>query len=72
MKSLTYIMLGLVGFIVALGTVGAADQEAISFKRMTVQALIAGALVGIALMGLNVEEKREEHRRRKSGRRKKL
>lgn len=73
MKNLIYIMLGLVGFILALGTVGAADMEAISFNRLVVQSLIAGALVGIAFFGLNLEEKREENRRRyRRGRRKKL
>lgn len=62
MKNLIYIMLGLVGFILAIGTVGAADQDVISFKRLVVQALIAGALVGIAFFGLNLEEKREANR----------
>lgn len=73
MKNLIYIMLGLVGFILAIGTVGAADQDVISFKRLVVQALIAGALVGIAFFGLNLEEKREaNNRRRKRGCRKKF
>lgn len=64
--------MGLVGFIYAVGTVGAADQEIISFKRLVIQALIAGTLVGIAFFGLNLEEKREENRRRNRGTRKKL
>ena len=73
MKQLIYIMLGLVGFILAAGTVGAADQEIISGTRLVVQSLIAGGLVGIACFGLNLEEKREENRRRyRRGRRKKL
>lgn len=73
MKRLIYIMMGLVGFIYAVGTVGAADAEAISFKRLVIQSLIAGFLVGIAFFGLNLEEKREENRRRyRRGRRKKL
>lgn len=72
MKSLIYIMIGLVGFLLAAGTVGAADLERISFNRLVVQSLIAGALVGIAFMGLNLEEKREENRRRNRGTRKKL
>lgn len=58
-------MLGIVGFILAVGTVGAADQDVISFKRLVIQALIAGALVGIAFFGLNLEEKREANRRHK-------
>jgi len=65
MKNLIYIMLGIVGFILAVGTVGAADQDVISFKRLVIQALIAGALVGIAFFGLNLEEKREANRRHK-------
>ena len=65
MKNLIYIMLGIVGFILAVGTVGAADHDVISFKRMVVQALIAGALVGISFFGLNLEEKREANRRHK-------
>lgn len=73
MKNLIYIMLAVVGFIVAVGTVGAADQEVISFNRLVVQSLIAGALMGIAFFGLNLEEKREENRRRyRRGTRKKL
>lgn len=72
MKNLIYIMLGLVGFILAIGTVGAADQEIISYTRLVVQALIAGVLVGIAFFGLNLEEKREANRRRNRGRRKKI
>lgn len=73
MKNLIYIMLAVVGFIIAVGTVGAADQEVISFNRLVVQSLIAGALMGIAFFGLNLEEKREANsRRRKRGARKKL
>jgi uncharacterized membrane protein YciS (DUF1049 family) len=72
MKNLIYIMLGLVGFILAIGTVGAADQDVISFKRLVIQALIAGFLVGISFFGLNLEDKREMNRRRKRGSRKKL
>lgn len=72
MKNLIYIMLGLVGFILAIGTIGAADQEVISFTRMAVQSLIAGALVGIACFGLNLEEKREANRwQKKNGSRRK-
>lgn len=70
MKKLIYIMLGLVGFILAIGTVGAADQEIISFNRLVIQSLIAGVFVGIAFFGINLEEKREENRRRKNGSRK--
>lgn len=72
MKNFIYIMLGLVGFILAIGTVGAADQDVISFKRLVIQALIAGVLVGISFFGLNLEDKREMNRRRKRGSRKKL
>ena len=72
LKSLIYIMIGLVGFILAAGTVGASDLQTISFTRLVVQSLIAGALVGIACFGLNLEEKREENRRRNRGTRKKL
>lgn len=62
MKNLIYIMMGLVGFILAAGTIGAADLEKISFNRLVIQSLIAGALVGIAFFGLNLEEKREANR----------
>ena len=72
MKSLIYIMIGLVGFLLAAGTVGAADLERISFNRLVVQSLIAGALVGIAFFGLNLEEKREANRRHKYGTRKNI
>lgn len=67
LKSLIYIMLGLVGFILAAGTVGASDLQTISFTRLVVQSLIAGALVGIACFGLNLEEKRDANRRRNRG-----
>ena len=72
MKKLIYIMIGLVGFILAIGTIGATDQEVISFNRLVIQSLIAGALVGIAFFGFNLEEKREENRRYKNGPRKKI
>ena len=72
MKKLIYIMLGLVGFILAIGTVGAADQEIITGNRLVIQALIAGVLVGIAFLGLNLEEERDKHRRYRRGSRKKL
>lgn len=63
MKNLIYIMLAVVGFILAVGTVGAADMEVISFNRLVVQSLIAGALMGISFFGLNLEEKREANRK---------
>lgn len=63
MKRLIYIMLGLVGFILAIGTIGAADQENITFMRVAIQSLIGGALVGIACFGLNLEEERDKRRR---------
>lgn len=73
MKYLVYYMMAIVGFIVAAGTIGAADREIISFNRLVIQSLIAGALIGIAFFGLNLEEKREENRRRyRRGSRKKL
>ena len=72
MKNLIYIMLGLVGFILAVGTVGASDLQTISFNRLVIQSLVAGALGGIACFGLNLEEKRDANRRRNRGKRKKL
>ena len=65
MKNLIYTIMGLAGFILAIGTVGAADHDVISFNRLVVQALISMVLVGISFFGLNLEEKREANRRRK-------
>ena len=62
MKSVIYIILAVIGFFLAAGTVGAADQELISFTRLVIQSLIAGAFVGIACFGLNLEEKREANK----------
>lgn len=70
MKKFVYIILGLIGFILAIGTVGAADQEAISFNRLVIQCLISSALVGISFFGISLEEKREANRRYKRGSRK--
>lgn len=71
MKNLIYIILGLVGFILVVGTVGASDLQTISFNRLVIQSLVAGALVGIACFGLNLEEKRDANRRhKKNGKRK--
>lgn len=72
MKNLIYIILGLAGFILAIGSIGAADLDNISFTQLLVRSLISVVLVGIAFFGLNLEEKREANRRRKRGTRKKL
>lgn len=65
MKSLIYILMGLAGFILAIGTIGAADLNNISFIQLLVRSLIAVVLVGVAFFGLNLEEKREANRRRR-------
>lgn len=72
MKNLIYILMGLAGFILAIGSIGAADLNNISFTQLLVRSLISVVLVGIAFFGLNLEEKREANRRRKRGTRKKL
>ena len=73
MKSLIYMIMGLAGFILAIGSIGAADLDRISFTQLLVRSLIAVVLVGIAFFGVNLEEKREANRRRsKYGRRKNL
>lgn len=65
MKNLIYIMLGLAGFILAIGSIGAADLNNISFTQLLVRSLISVVLVGIAFFGLNLEEKREANRRKR-------
>ena len=65
MKSLIYILMGLAGFILAIGTIGAADLNNISFTQLLVRSLIAVVLVGVAFFGVNLEEKREANRRRR-------
>lgn len=65
MKNLIYIILGLAGFILAIGSIGAADLDNISFTQLLVRSLISVVLVGIAFFGLNLEEKREANRRRR-------
>lgn len=59
MKRIIYIFLVVIGFIYAVGTVGAADQEIISFKRLVIQVLISIVCMAIGYFGLNLEEKRE-------------
>lgn len=58
-------MLGLAGFILAIGSIGAADLNNISFTQLLVRSLISVVLVGIAFFGLNLEEKREANRRKR-------
>ena len=65
MKSLIYILMGLAGFILAIGSIGAADLNNISFTQLLVRSLISVVLVGIAFFGVNLEEKREANRRRR-------
>lgn len=65
MKNLIYITLGLAGFILAIGSIGAADLNNISFTQLLVRSLISVVLVGIAFFGLNLEEKREANRRKR-------
>ena len=57
--------MGLTGFILTIGTVGAADLDKISFTQLLVRSLIAVVLVGVAFFGVNLEEKREANRRRR-------
>lgn len=65
MKNLIYIILGLAGFILAIGTVGAADLDKISYTQLLVRSLVAVVLVGISFFGINLEDKREANRRRR-------
>lgn len=65
MKSLIYTIMGLAGFILAIGSIGAADLNNISFTQLLVRSLISVVLVGIAFFGLNLEEKREANRRKR-------
>ena len=51
-----------IGFVLAIGTIGAADMEIISFSQILLQSLIASVCVGVACFGLNLEEKREANR----------
>lgn len=69
MKILIYILMGLAGFILAIGSIGAADLNNISFTQLLVRSLISVVLVGIAFFGVNLEEKREANRRRRMRRR---
>lgn len=71
MKILIYILIGLAGFILAIGSIGAADLNNISFTQLLVRSLISVVLVGIAFFGVNLEEKREANRRRRMRRRRK-
>lgn len=61
--------MGLAGFILAIGSIGAADLNNISFTQLLVRSLISVVLVGIAFFGVNLEEKREANRRRRMRRR---
>lgn len=70
MKKFVYIILGLIGFILAIGTIGAADLDNISFIQLLVRSIISVILVGVAFFGINLEEKREANRRYKRGSRK--
>ena len=72
MKNIIYIILGVVGFILAIGTIGAADLEKISFNQLVIRSFIAAILVAISFFGLNLEEKREANRRCKHGTRKNI
>lgn len=62
MKRIIYMFLAVIGFIYAIGTVGAADMEVISFKRLVIQVLISMVCMIIGYFGLNLEEKREANR----------
>lgn len=70
MKNIIYIVLGMIGFILAIGTIGATDLEKITFNQLVIRSLIAIILIGISFFGLNLEEKREANRRHKHGTRK--
>lgn len=72
MKNIIYIILGVIGFILAIGTIGAADLEKISFNQLVIRSFIAAILVAISFFGLNLEEKREANRRCKRGTRKNI
>lgn len=67
MKRFIYFILGLIGFISALGTVGAGDAEIIGLNQLVIQSLISAVLLLISIFGLNLEEKRDKHRRKKDG-----
>lgn len=62
MKRIIYMIIAIIGFILAIGTIGAADMEIISFSQILLQSLIASVCVGVACFGLNLEEKREANR----------
>ena len=72
MKNIIYIVLGMIGFILVVGTIGATDLEKITFSQLLIRSLIAIILIGISFFGLNLEEKREANRRHKYGTRKNI
>ena len=62
MKRLIYIMIGLVGFTLLIGSAGAYEINNISGKQAFIQAFISAVIMAIACFGLDLEEKREANR----------
>ena len=70
MKRLIYFVMAFIGFVLAVGTAGAADTDGIGLVELLILSLLSGVLMLIACLGLNLEEKRDEHRRGGNGKRK--
>lgn len=63
MKRIIYTVLFVIGIIAAIGTVGAADMERVTFTHLLVMSCISSLMIFIGGFGLNLEEERDEHRR---------
>ena len=51
-------VIALLGFVLILGTVGAADLNAISVGRMVLQSLVGLALMCVGFRGISIDNKR--------------
>ena len=47
-----FIIIGAIGFVLALGTAGASDMEAISFGEIAIKMIASMLLIGISVAGI--------------------
>ena len=69
MKRLIYLIMAVIGLVLAYGAAGAADTDGMGLVELLIVSLISGVLILIACFGLSLEEKRDEHRRNIHGKR---
>ena len=72
MKNIIYTTLGIIGFVILMGTIGAADLERISLSQLAFGTFFSLILIAISSFGLNLEDKRKMNRRYNNGARKKF